>query len=596
MSQEFSNKLYYFISGQLPEYIVAEYPVFVTFLEKYYKFLETDDQVHQFLLNSSSWSDIDHTLEIFLPEFRKQYAAELPENTVVSLRRLLKYIYDYYDAKGSENAVELFFRFMYNEKATVIYPGDFILRASDGRWSRKRIVKLDNETPTDFTPTHSDPFDLSGKKIKFVYLETIPGQGRTLRSIETSCFNVVKGVHPFIYELEIDLTPNYVFPEIISAPVNQDINGDGTVETIPTLGDYDTHIYVVYNENIYGTLTKQVVDVVDINTTGSNFRIDDAYKVSEGGVEGLYFASDYVYDTTSGEYSPYVIQSFVNNAIIRVKEVTAFTADSPTGILELQIVNTGHRFTARELSDVGDLSYFAEELEGDPPAITSYVDGNGTPYVEGNADLYAVDTAVYQPVEEFTVELTPRYPRNISGTSSSITFKTGIIYHASGSYKDSSGFLSDINKLQDNYYYQPYSYVIQSQKPFNVWKTDYLKNNHPAGFSVFAEVQIIDTINISVTATLDNFNVIFMSFEDEVTVTETVEKGLTIYLGIPYFAHIDSEEDTTPAYYTDFIETGEKYAEDDIAYPVDEIITSTLCNPYITESYVDTGYVNDCEE
>jgi hypothetical protein len=484
---------------------------------------------------------------------------------------------------------------MYNEKATVIYPGDFILRASDGRWSRKRIVKLDNETPTDFTPAHSDPFDLAGKKIKFVYLETIPGQGRTLKTIETSCFNVVKGVHPFIYELEIDLNPNYLFPEIISAPTNQDINGDGTVETIPTLGDYDTHIYVVYDENIYGSLTKQVVDVVSINDTGSNFRIDDAYKISESGVEGLYFASDYVYDTTSGEYSPYVVQSFVNNAIVRVKEVTSFTADSPTGILELQIVNTGHRFTARELSDIGDLSYFVEDFQGDPPILTSYCVPVNKTYEEGDSDTYAIDTAVYQPVEEFTVELTPRYPRNISGTSSSITFKTGIIYHASGSYKDSSGFLSDINTLQDNYYYQPYSYVIQSQKPFNVWKNDYLKNNHPAGFMVFAEVQIIDTINISVTATLDNFNVIFMSFEDEVTVTETVEKGLTIYLGVPYFAHIDSDEDTTPAYYTDFIETGEKYAEDDQAYPSDELTIGTLCNPYITESYVDTGYVNDCE-
>lgn len=647
MSHNFKNKLHYFISEQIPDFINAEYPVFVTFLEKYYEFLETDNQVHNLLLNSSSWNDIDETLTIFIDYFKSQYAPDISGDALVQSRRLIKYIFEYYEGKGSENSVELFFRFMYNEKATVAYPGDYILRASDGKWSRKRIVKLDNTTPLEYTPSHSNPYDLISKKIKFVYLQTIPGQGRTLKSIETSCFNVVKTVVPRIYELEIDLSASYEFPEIISPIVGQDINGDNIPETIPTLGDYDTHIYVVYNNEIYGSLTKQIVDVISIDTIGSNFRIDDAYKISEGGVEGFYFASDYVYDTTDGVseisvidggelysndaqivitgdgfeaaaqpvivdgvitdvnilsigfsyssatatveddtgigaelsvtvnegvYKPYTVNAYVNNGIIRVKEVTSFNAETPTGILELQIVNTGQRFTARELSAIGDASYFREELDPETLLLTAYVDGSSdtTIYVEGDCDLYGGDVVEYRPVDRFTVALSPRYPRNLSGQSAEITFRTGIIYHAAGSYKDASGFLSDINKLQDNYYYQPYSYVIQSQKTFSTWKDAYLRTNHPAGFRAFAEVQFIDTININ-SNILEKFSLIFLPIVDVVTVTDIVQKNIEIVLGIPYFAHIDTESSVVTSYYTDFIDSGQKYVEDDFAYPIDEL-------------------------
>lgn len=656
MSHDFKNKLYYFISEQIPDFITAEYPQFVTFLEKYYEFLDSDNQVNNLLLNSSTWNDVDETLNSFIQYYKAQYAPDISGDALLQNRRLIKYIFDYYEGKGSENSVELFFRFMYNEKATVSYPGDFILRASDGKWSRKRIVKIDNETPPDYSPAYSDPFDLQNKKIKFVYLETIPGQGRTLKSIETSCFSVVKNINPIFYELEIDLNPDYVFPEIVSAPVDRDINGDGINETIPSLGNHDTHIYVVYNQQIYGTLTKQITKVLSINDTGENFRVDDAYKISETGVEGLYFAQDYAYDTTNGisaveltdggsgysnlpnititddgngngesavisalvvdgviqtltistdgfgyvapenipaispyvphevvitddtgigatatltiepgSYKPYVVESFVNNGIVRVKEITTFDDNDPTGILELQIVNTGQRFTARELSFIGDGSYF----------LQNYVDGNAGSFNEGDQDSYAVDVAGFIPVNDFTINLSPRFPRNLSGQSASITFETGIIYHAAGTYKDSSGFLSDINYLQDNYYYQPYSYVIQSQKAFNEWKDSYLKTNHPAGFKAFAQLQFIDFIDSPVTITDDFKNVIYLGLLDEISVSDAVSKTFGLNLGIPYFAHIDDEGDTETAYYTDFIDSGDKYVEDDIAYPVDTLTPGT---------------------
>jgi hypothetical protein len=270
----FKNKLAYLIDGQLPEYITVEFPLFTEFVRKYYEFLETENSPHDLLLNSDTWQDIDLTLDIFLPEFKKQYAHDISDSALVDIRRLVKYIHQYYEAKGSENATELFFRFMYNEKATVAYPGDYILRASDGKWTRKRILKLD---VGGFTT--ENPYELKGKRILLNYLQFIPGEGTRLQSIETSCFNVVRQIDEFIYQLEVDIDPRYVFPKNISPVTNFDINSDGVAETITSFGNYDSHVYVINKDTkkIYGSLSSQVISVQSIDVGGSNFRVDDSY-------------------------------------------------------------------------------------------------------------------------------------------------------------------------------------------------------------------------------------------------------------------------------------------------------------------------------
>ena len=472
MSTTFKKKLSHFISGQLPEYVVAEYPQFVQFLTSYYKFLETTDQAHDVLLNNASWIDIDITLDIFLPEYKKQYAADIPDTSLLAIRRLLKYISEYYEAKGSENATELFFRFMYNDQASVVYPGDYILRASDGKWSRKKIIKVDTTAFSD-----NNIFELTGKKVNLKFLRFVIGEGDVLTSLETSCFNVIGQVEPNIYQLEVDIDPNYVFPDKTSAVINVDINDDGVPETIPALGLYDTCVYLVYNKIIYGVISNQIISVVSVDDPGSNFRVDDSYSF---------------------------FQTVGNNAVIRVKEVTGrLEVPNGSGITEIQLVTTGQKFIKLQQNIAGDPSYFSQDYTLSP-------------------DNYATDTLEYIVSDMFTVNVDPQYPRDLTGTPASITFKIGIVRSEEGTFKDASGFLSDINYLQDNYYYQPYSYVIRSQQSLNTWKDVYSKSNHPAGFKIFSELQFIDTIQQSI-AIIDDFEVVINQAQsDRVTVSESI--------------------------------------------------------------------------
>jgi hypothetical protein len=187
------NKLSHLISGQIPDYIRDTYPTFLLFIQYYYQFLEQTEGVTDVLLNSASWSDIDLSLDSFIPEFRKQFAWEIPETSLYDNRRLIKYINQYYEAKGSENATELFFRLMYNDTVSVVYPGDYILRASDGNWKRRKSLKLD---ATNFinalTAAGKSPFDLEGKIITLQYTIYVSGVGNVSYLKRTSCFGVVE--------------------------------------------------------------------------------------------------------------------------------------------------------------------------------------------------------------------------------------------------------------------------------------------------------------------------------------------------------------------------------------------------------------------
>lgn len=56
-----------------------------------------------------------------------------------------------------------------------------------------------------------------------------------------------------------------------------------------------------------------------------------------------------------------------------------------------------------------------------------------------------------------------------------------------GKYINTDGFLSDKNVLQDNYYYQDYSYVIRVDRQIDEWREIVKKIVHPAGLEFFGE-------------------------------------------------------------------------------------------------------------
>ena len=501
------HKLHYLISGQLPEFVQTEYPLFVTFLEYYYKFLEQANGADDVLLNSDTWQDIDQTLDVFLPEFRKEFAADIPQTAVLDIRRLIKWINQFYEAKGSETATELFFRFMFNDTATVAYPGEFILRASDGRWVQKKSLKLDATHFIDEQTSGISPFDLEGKIITISYMVYKSGKGNVLLTTTAACLSVIELIESdqvdtnhHIYKLEVEMDAAYPFPLMAIPTIINPRTHTYDLE------DYNSHIYVslvspgatgfTTSENVYGTLTKQLVSIIRIENGGSNFNIGDAFVINEDS-SGQYFqdlslTGRYVVDVEDDNaYVQFMVG--LNNAIVRVKTIEDNSQDeyfaqdfviedfnSPIkdyvayyekdSIKHLQIITTGQQFDVR--TDEGGYAVDTWDIDWDQD--TNFV-----------------------PVTEFEGLLTPY----ITGSVALILFKTGYLYQESGLFTTNAGFLSDINKLQDNNLYQSFAYVVRSQQQYNTWKDIFRKTTHPSGFKVFGELEIGGSINVQFSIT-----------------------------------------------------------------------------------------------
>ena len=67
-----------------------------------------------------------------------------------------------------------------------------------------------------------------------------------------------------------------------------------------------------------------------------------------------------------------------------------------------------------------------------------------------------------------------------------------------GRFVDDVGKPSEIvQKIQDSFFYQNFSYVVKSKIPINKWKSQILENNHPVGFNMFGQLELTGGKDIS---------------------------------------------------------------------------------------------------
>jgi hypothetical protein len=144
------------VNRQVPEYVREEYPVFISFLEAYYEFLETEqgNQKNDLIKVSKdlkSISDVDVSIEEFERNFFNTYASLIPRETAVSKEILIKNVLPLYLSKGSEKSFKLLFRLLFGQEVEVKYPKNDILRASDGKWLVENVLKVTTELYTPYT-------------------------------------------------------------------------------------------------------------------------------------------------------------------------------------------------------------------------------------------------------------------------------------------------------------------------------------------------------------------------------------------------------------------------------------------------------------
>lgn len=138
------------INRQVPEFVREEYPLFITFLEAYYEFLETENGVYNKGRDLRFLSDVDVSLNEFENNFFNSFLPFIPKDASLNKETLIKNILPLYLSKGSENSYKLLFRMLFNDEISIESPGKNILIASDGRWSSDSVLRTERKVYSQY--------------------------------------------------------------------------------------------------------------------------------------------------------------------------------------------------------------------------------------------------------------------------------------------------------------------------------------------------------------------------------------------------------------------------------------------------------------
>ena len=160
------NKVSLLVNRQVPEFVREEYPVFISFLEAYYEFLENKQgtQKNDLIAKSKDIryiSDVDDSIDDFEEQFLNTYATYLPKDTEVDKAVLIKNVLPLYLSKGSEKSFKLLFRMLFNDEVDILLPKNNVLRASDGKWTVDNILRIETDVRSVYTATGNTTFILA---------------------------------------------------------------------------------------------------------------------------------------------------------------------------------------------------------------------------------------------------------------------------------------------------------------------------------------------------------------------------------------------------------------------------------------------------
>lgn len=462
-----TEKLSTLVASQLPEFIQSDFTTFKTFLEAYYEFLEQDQNAQELLQNSRSYSDIDRTIDSFVEYFLKQYSNDIPRDVLYDKKALVKNIQDLYVNKGNEKSYKLLFRILFNKDVEVFYPSTQVLKASDGKWIQRNSFFM-RTLVGDGTAIVNNNVIVESSTSKYPVLIKS-------RKLAYSVAGASSTIHEYFFDnsknIPIDIG-NIIEYEgfkgvVVGTPVSATITSPGTGFKV---GD------ILPLTSGQGNSAK--LKVTKVNSTGGILNVQFINF-------GIGYTGDFYnfFSATLGVAAPTTF-SFTSGA--------ASIGDRLSGFVERGTI-TSHTYSSE--------AYFAEDYQGDLlsefyTSTSSTGSPSGQPIGGVSASLgSASDAAVY-----VSIGSRAKYP---------------------GYYESNDGFLSDDIFIQDQDYYQSFSYVLKIDERLDLYKKAVLDILHPAGMKLFGELSLNTSIDISaeITATIrflvSNFQDIFGTVDSD---------------------------------------------------------------------------------
>ena len=487
-SSEYEEKSALNVKFSLPEFIQTDYNKFLSFIEKYFEYMDENNNPINLLLNKK-YTDIDDLNDAELNQRANELAAAFPQLIETDRKLLLKRIKNIYEAKGSERSIKAYFKLLYNEEVEVYYPSKNILRASDGVWiketSVRALVGYDGY----------EVLNLNGRIADIKYFETT-GSVTLTKTIPITIPRVEKiaKTFPQTYEVIVELPPNVtdIPGPGAQAIVTATVSGGAVTGFTVVNGGYDYTAapdVIVYDSNGgSGALGRAVVSRGEITNI----------ILLEGGT-GYTSPASITVSLDSSNYRTVIVERGATAAAANIRaylDRSLFSVTSSSYIGDDAGFSVGDVFFINEAGSNGGAyavsGYFLEDY--------TYIGGANNAVIRVSAvNEYNVPTSwtIINPGEGFINSRITIPIESKTGETLNIELITKYLYSYDGKYKDDRGKLSDVNRIQDNYKFQSYSYIIKSAVSQEKWVKRFKDLMHPAGMQVFGDLIISHNVNFA---------------------------------------------------------------------------------------------------
>ena len=426
------------IARNFPEFVREEYPLFVKLVEEYYRFLDTTN-----IGNIDSVTDIDSTPDQFIEYFRRQYAINISSFWNLDFKEFLYFAKSFYSSRGSETSIRFLFRAMFGEEIEIDYPGQYVLRASDGKWSQEFYIEL---------KTLHGNFPEEGKLLHFenssgIYtilprrIEVISGTDRCFVFFEQP------------YKIFVDLNQKLI----------QKNDSDETVyagQLVPS-----SSRVVIENGGKYW----QVGAVIRIPGTIKDTFARVTKVDSEGSIQYIEVL-EYGYDHE--ENQALILSPFPNRPIGSI-------VDIDSTIINASPLAYHHTINIQDFTD-GCI----ESIHGTSSNQDYFIDLFFESY-PGFFGKTVINRSQNSPVIAMGEGETITIEQWLESRATLIFSKDNIVRDR-GFYSNSDSLLSNKEiRLQDNFFYQAFSYVVETEQELKSYR-DSIGLTHPAGMKFFS--------------------------------------------------------------------------------------------------------------
>ncbi len=454
------------VSRQIPAYIRDEYGAFVDFIKAYYEFIEETQPNYKDL---EALHSIEDTLEVFVVQFKKELSALFPTHQLADERFILQRLREFFKTRGSEESYKFIFRAFFNEDVTITHPSENILKASDGNWEQANFITVDQSGPTG-----------TGLVTGNVISQLIISNDFGVYTLDvTQSVKINNTLRRFYFKTTTNLTINE--NDIVRA-----YNAAGGViySGKIILSPHDLSIVVPGNNwkrgqvfTIGSTVAITLITTtnsVDVETTEPHPTIARVLQVSPLGAVELIEIIEHGYGHVNNEItktSPFDKPAVISSSIEKVLVSTGPNVFNYNIILTDGVASRDSTIGVTNAITID--SYFSEEY-----ALVAE-------FYAGSIVIEKLETVGTSISESLNSGVTLQ---QYNESQLQLVYNFDSVVQGKGKYTNDAGQISNQQtRIQDSYYYQLFSYLIESREDRSNYK-DLLTIVHPSGLKLFSQV------------------------------------------------------------------------------------------------------------